>query len=104
MYLVAPLIDDDGYAAGRSLHGLRFKAIVSWGEGWDHVSISTDNRCPTWDEMQMFKEQFWPCDETVMQLHVPRKDWVNCHPHCLHLWRPQDAEIPRPLSIMVGPS
>ena len=29
---------------------------------------------------------------------------LDCHPHCLHLWRPLDAEIPRPPGWMVGPA
>ena len=25
--------------------------IASWGGGWEHVSVSLRNRCPTWEEM-----------------------------------------------------
>ncbi len=70
---------------------------------WEHVSVSTRNRCPNWPEMDFIKRLFWDDDECVMQLHPPRSDHVNCHPHCLHLWRPVNAEIPRPPSILVGP-
>ena len=27
------------------------KVMVSTGKGWDHVSVSLANRCPTWGEM-----------------------------------------------------
>jgi hypothetical protein len=70
---------------------------------WEHVSISLRNRTPNWQEMQFVKEIFWGDDEAVMQLHPPKKDYVNCHPHCLHLWRPVLSEIPLPPSILVGP-
>lgn len=70
---------------------------------WEHVSVSTRNRCPNWPEMDFIKRLFWDDDECVMQLHPPRCDHVNCHPYCLHLWRPTHLEIPRPPSIMVGP-
>lgn len=76
--------------------------IASWAEGWDHVSVSRPNRCPTWDEMDFVKRCFFKPDETVMQLHVPEADHINHHPYCLHLWRPHGPDIPRPPSIMVG--
>lgn len=68
---------------------------------WDHVSVSTERRCPTWEEMCFIKELFFNPDEPAMQLH-PVKDYVNNHPYCLHLWRPLDAEIPLPHPLMVG--
>lgn len=77
--------------------------IVSAGDSWDHVSVSLKNRCPNWSEMSFVKDLFFDETETVMQLHVPADDHVNCHPYCLHLWRPHHAEIPRPEAWMVGP-
>jgi hypothetical protein len=77
--------------------------IASADCGWDHVSVSRQNRCPNWPEMSYVKELFFKHDETVMQLHVPATDHVNFHPHCLHLWRPHAQEIPRPPIWMVGP-
>lgn len=77
--------------------------VASSGGGWDHVSVSTRHRCPTWSEMEFIKRAFFKDDETAMQLHVPAGDHINCHPHCLHLWRPHIQTIPRPPSIMVGP-
>lgn len=81
--------------------GLRI--IASDGMGWDHVSVSLADRCPTWDEMEWVKRELFADTDCVMQLHVPVSDHKNCHPYCLHLWRPQQAEIPRPPSIMVAP-
>ena len=81
--------------------GLRI--IVSDGGGWDHVSVSRQDRCPTWDEMEWVKRKFFHDSDCCMQLHVPVSDHKNCHPHCLHIWRPQEADIPRPPSIMVAP-
>jgi hypothetical protein len=37
-------------------HWLR--VIASDGEGWEHVSVSLANRCPTWDEMCFIKGVF----------------------------------------------
>lgn len=72
------------------------------GMEWEHVSVSTATRCPTWAEMCQVKDWFWRPDECVMQLHPPESDYVNNHAFCLHLWRPLKADIPRPPSIMVG--
>ena len=76
--------------------------ICSDGEGWEHVSVSLPNRCPTWAEMCRVVSLFWDADDCVMQLHPPRKDWISNHPYCLHLWRPVGTAIPMPPSYMVG--
>ncbi len=78
--------------------------VFSDGDGWEHVSVSTPDRCPTWDEMEWVKRKFWQDGDCVMQLHVPPSEHINCHPHCLHLWRPIGVEIPRPPAHMVGPT
>ncbi len=77
--------------------------IFSNGGDWEHVSVSRRSKTPSYEDMDWIKRQFWDDDQCVMQLHVPVDDHVNCHPNCLHLWRPTDSEIPRPPSIMVGP-
>ena len=79
------------------------KVIASDGMDWEHVSVSFPNRCPTWDEMSFVKSVFWDDEDCVMQLHPPKSNYVNCHPHVLHLWRPLLASIPQPPSMMVGP-
>lgn len=76
--------------------------VASSDGGWDHVSVSRKNRCPNWAEMEYVKRAFFADDETAMQLHVPTADHISNHPHCLHLWRPQKVEIPRPPAIFVG--
>lgn len=81
---------------------LTLVVIASWGAGWDHVSASLPRRCPTWDEMCQIKSMFFEPEEPVMQLHPPRSRYVNNHPYCLHLWRPQHEIIPLPPEILVG--
>lgn len=70
----------------------RLRCIASCGQGWDHVSVSLANRCPTWTEMDAIKRLFWDDAEIVMQLHISGEKKVNVHPFCLHLWRPQTQE------------
>jgi len=82
---------------------IEFNIIASDGLGWEHVSItiSDQERCPTWDEMCHIKNLFWSEDDVVVQFHPCKKDYVNFHPYCLHLWRyPQG--FPTPPKFMVA--
>ena len=69
--------------------------------GWEHVSVSLPDRCPTWAEMCRIKELFWDDEDCVVQFHPPKRDYVNLHPYCLHLWRPIGATIPLPDMALV---
>lgn len=77
-------------------------AIAGDAFGWEHVSVSRQDRCPTWDEMCQVKDLFWDEDDCVIQYHPPKSEYVNNHKYCLHLWRPIGVELPMPESILVG--
>lgn len=77
-------------------HSQTFQVIASNGGGWDHVSVSRRDRCPTWTEMDYIKRMFWGPDDVVIQIHPADKDYINNHEYCLHLWRPQFEDIPIP--------
>lgn len=87
---------------GRMLTVIASSGDKELGVAWEHVSVSLPTRCPNWIEMCYVKDLFWDTEETVMQLHPPKSQWVNNHPNCLHLWRPLNAEIPMPPSFTVG--
>jgi hypothetical protein len=70
---------------------------------WEHVSVSAEQRCPTWDEMCWVKDLFWDKHEMAVQYHPPESEYVRCHPHCLHMWRPIGMVIPMPPMLLVGP-
>lgn len=70
--------------------------------GWEHVSVSRRDRCPTWEEMCQVKDLFWGAEDCVVQFHPPQSEYVNNHPRCLHLWRQIGAEFPMPDSLLVG--
>ena len=69
---------------------------------WQHVSVSRGDRCPTWEEMCRIKDLFWDDEDTVMQFHPPKSEWISNSKYCLHLWRWTKGEFPRPPSIAVG--
>lgn len=91
---------------------LPLKVIASTGEEWashgmplppwEHVSVSTPVRCPTWEEMHFVKGLFWEAEDCVLQFHPPQSEYINNHPYVLHLWRPVGVDFPRPPSIAVG--
>lgn len=71
----------------------RLRIVSSGGahedsQGWEHVSISLEHRCPRWEEMVRIKNLFWGEDECVIQFHPPESDYINHHPYVLHLWKP----------------
>jgi len=83
-------------------NGQHVCVICSDGMGWEHVSVSMQKRCPTWDEMCEVRDIFWGEEDCVVQFHPPKSEYVNQHPYCLHLWKPIGVELPRPPMIMVG--
>lgn len=87
---------DDGMDGFITLKGQTFRFIISWGGGWDHLSVSTARRCPTWEEMCIFKAMFFEEDEACVEYHPAKKDYVNIWPYCLHIWKPQNVELPKP--------
>lgn len=82
--------------------------LASDGEGWEHVSVrmydkgTGQDRTPTWAEMCKIKDMFWDDEDCVIQYHPPKSEYVNNHPHVLHLWRPTEKVMPMPDSILVG--
>lgn len=75
--------------------------IFSWHSGWEHLSISFKDRCPTWEEMCYCKDVFFLPGECAMQLHPPESNHINIHDYCLHIWRPIDQAIPQPPKSLV---
>ena len=79
-------------------------AKASDGRGYEHVSVSLHDRCPSWAEMCIVKDLFWGEDDCVVQFHPPKSEYVNLHPYCLHLWRKIGSEFETPPSLFVGPT
>lgn len=76
--------------------GDRLLVIASDGGGWEHVSVSCRDSTPSWDDMCEVKSIFWDDDDTVVQFHPKKSEYVNFHPHCLHLWKQTGEEFKLP--------
>jgi hypothetical protein len=74
---------------------------------WEHVSVrayrGTQSRTPTWKEMAFVKDTCWDAEDVVVEYHPPKSEYVNAHPHVLHLWRNTRLPFPRPSPSLVGP-
>jgi len=93
--------------------GMReYYIVASDGDGWEHVSVhildkqtsTPKTRTPKWDEMEFVKNLFWDEEDTVIQYHPAKSNYVNVHPNVLHLWRPCGGwgdKLPTPPLYMV---
>jgi len=76
--------------------------ISSDGGGWDHVSVSLPSRCPNWPEMSYVKDLFFKEEETVVQYHPKKSEYINECKNCLHLWKKQNNDHELPPSFMIA--
>lgn len=62
--------------------------------GWlKHISISREDRNPSWEEILEIKEQLFG-DIDCMMVLPKKEDYVNIHKYCFHIWRtPQEWGI-----------
>lgn len=81
-------------------NGEFYLVIASNGLGWDHISVTLHKkngtnikRCPSFEEMQMVKEKIFTEEEVVFQLHPREEEYINTHPYCLHLWKPNNRSM-----------
>lgn len=75
----------------------RLRAFVSreeWTPGdtrW-HVSITTQTRVPSWDEIANALHELRPGVPFVLGV-PPRSWWMNVHENCLHAWETKDQGL-----------
>lgn len=78
---------------------------VPEADGWEHVSVHAHRRgklrTTNWREMVFVKQLCWDDEDIAVQFHPRRSEYVNNHPHVLHLWRYTRAEFPTPPPILV---
>ncbi len=56
------------------------------GRRWLHMSMSCVGRVPSWAELVRAKEWVFGRDSKAIQVIPPRSEYVNIHPHVLHLF------------------
>ena len=102
--IIINVISYDGFSGIISMPLWKGSIVCSWGGGWEHCSVSPSkkNITPSWDDMCLIKDLIFNENESVIQIHPPRNEYVNNMPKCLHLWRYTDGPMILPPSFMVG--
>jgi hypothetical protein len=74
---------------GRDLFVIANIHVSNSGAIWEHVSVTLRkaNRCPNWPEMCFVKDLFFGEDTQCIQFHPMKKEYINLHPYCLHIWK-----------------
>lgn len=94
----------DGFMSDIHIGGWDGSLIFSYQGGWEHCSVSPYMKriIPDWETMCKLKDIFWKDDESVIQIHPPKDEYVNNKSNCLHLWRCYFKEMVLPPSCFVG--
>jgi hypothetical protein len=74
------------YSSGDGLRVIMTAAEERDGKRWMHVSFSRANRLPSWDDLRKVKDIFIGRERLAVQVLPKARDYVNHHPHTLHLW------------------
>ena len=64
------------------------------GREWLHVSVSRKSRVPSYDDLTRIKRDFIGDDKKAVLVLPEKKNHVNIHDYCLHLF--YSAENPLP--------
>ena len=68
-----------------------------------HISISTPNRYPTWEEIKTALYDFIPDEVTMAMLLPPKDEYVNVHNNCFHLHQiPGEKDAPEQKAARIG--
>jgi hypothetical protein len=84
----------DGYRVLQIVGGLRVIVdceIKADGLPWLHVSVSSKDSTPTYDDMALVKLDFIGDTRYAYSVWPPGEKYVNIHQHCLHLWARLDS-------------
>lgn len=66
-------------------------AIEQDEKKWIHLSLSHAHRIPKWRELREAKDVFLG-DVKAIQVLPTKAEYVNIHPHVLHLWYCPDGD------------
>lgn len=88
--------DYDSYIKAWTYKGIRVLASVSLYDGveWLHISFSRQNRIPSYDEIQLVRDNFIGTDKKSIMVFPSEDHYVNIHKHCLHLWYSPSNPVP----------
>lgn len=65
----------------------RCLVFVSIDGGNYHLSISTPDKLPSYEEMKEARYKFCPDEIYMAEIFPPKSEFINVHPYCRHLWQ-----------------
>lgn len=60
---------------------------------WLHLSVSRDNRYPSWEDVLTVKEEFIGEEAEAYQILPKLSEYVNIHNNVFHIWSCQDGPL-----------
>ena len=82
----APFLGQKAFIRFNGLLVIVSETVFDDGNTWKHVSMSHPNKLPSYKEMCLCKSVFCGDDKTAIQVFPSKKEHVNFHPNCLHLF------------------
>jgi hypothetical protein len=73
---------------------LRSRTKMRDGRSFFHISLARPDRMPTWEEVSKVKNEFLGEETPAYHVIPAKKDYVNAHNYCLHIWCPIKGEAP----------
>jgi len=85
--------DSENLEAYATINGLRILKSIDNTSQWGklkHISISKEDRYPSWDEILEIKEKLFG-DVDCMMVMPKKKNYVNIHSFCFHIWETPES-------------
>jgi len=86
----SPVPHAQAFALGNGITIFRSHENGSW-----HLSIAHPKRNPSWKELHDIRYDLVPEDAYMALILPPRREYVNLHEHCFHLWEVHGSDAER---------
>ena len=68
------------------------RSVMKNGSEWHHISLSRPDRLPSWSDVAKVKEDFLGTGGDAIHVIPKKRDHVNVHQYCLHIWESADGK------------
>lgn len=90
--LIERRVDGEMFSAPGDIAVIYSIATELDGKNWIHISVSRIRNVPNYYDMVYVKEQLLGEDSKAIMVFPPRKEWINIHPNCLHIFSCLDGD------------
>lgn len=103
-YVISDFGDGNAYKYRTGINVIVSTASMPDSREWMHISVSRNDRLPSFDDLKFVKSIFAGDNRYAYQVFAPVEKHVNIHNFCLHLWVPLTGELPLPDFTLGGNS